>query len=128
VKIAGQFEVKLHAQQATFEGVDGVNVGRMSLSKVFSGDLAAESHGEMLSAVHSNGSAGYVALEQVVGTLAGRTGSFVMQHLGTHFADQSKLTLQVLPGSGAGELATLSGQMAIRIENGQHFYDFEFEF
>ncbi|MDX9760394.1 MAG: DUF3224 domain-containing protein, partial [Bacteroidota bacterium] len=36
-------------------------------------------------------------------------------------------TLEVVPDSGTGELAGLTGKMNIRIENGQHYYDFAYE-
>ena len=55
----------------------------MSLDKRFHGELEATSRGEMLSAGTSvKGSAGYVAIERVEGTLEGRSGTFVLQHNG----------------------------------------------
>src|SRR4051812_15030476 len=75
----GQFEVKL-----TPLSTDEPTLGRLSIDKQFHGDLDATSKGEMLAAGTSvTGSAGYVALERVTGRLAGRTGSFVLQHSGT---------------------------------------------
>ncbi len=82
----------------------------------------------MLSAMTSTqGSAGYVAIEQVTGELEGKKGSFVLQHFGTMDKGRDRLILEVIPDSAAGELAGLTGRMAIRIEDGQHFYDFEYE-
>lgn len=120
--------MNLVPQEVSLSGIEGANIGRMSIKKKFSGTLDATSVGEMLSAVNKEvGYAGYVAIEQVIGTLAGHPGSFIMQHLGTMYANNSSLTVQVLPGSGTGDLKNLSGQMQIRIEAGQHFYDFEYE-
>jgi len=128
MKISGQFAVKMEPLASSFQGQDGVQIARMALDKHFSGELEAHSVGEMLSAVTSTeGSAGYVAIEQVTGTLAGRQGSFVLQHLGTMNQGKPELTLVVVPDSGSDELKGLSGQMDIRIEEGQHYYDFEFE-
>ncbi|MGI9405518.1 MAG: DUF3224 domain-containing protein [Hyphomicrobiaceae bacterium] len=128
MKISGEFEVQLKPMDTHGEGAGGVALGRMSIDKTFSGDLAATSKGEMLSAMTSTkGSAGYVAIEQVAGTLSGKSGSFALQHYGTMHAGNEFLLLEVVPQSGAGELEGLSGKMAIRIEDGQHFYDFDYE-
>ena len=71
---AGPFEVKLTPQPP---GEDAV-LGRFALDKAFHGDLEATSKGQMLAFSSSiKGSAGYVAMEQVVGTLHGRQGTFV---------------------------------------------------
>jgi len=129
MKINGKFEVNRSPLDFYAQGVDGINLGRMSLDKKFHGDLAATSKGEMLSVMTAvSGSAGYVAIEQVCGSLSGKQGSFVFQHFGIMNKGASRLILEVVPDSGTGELAGLSGKMAIRIEGGQHFYEFEYEF
>ncbi|GGM92973.1 DUF3224 domain-containing protein [Shewanella xiamenensis] len=128
-KVTGKFDVKLNPENAYATGVGGVNLGRMALDKTFYGELEARSQGEMLSAMTAvKGSAGYVAIEQVVGKLCGRQGSFVLQHFGIMTDGQNRLHLEVVPHSGAGELTGLYGTMAISIENGQHFYEFSFCF
>ncbi|MDN3378602.1 MULTISPECIES: DUF3224 domain-containing protein [unclassified Pseudoalteromonas] len=126
--ITGEFSVKLNPIEGYAKGIDGVNLGRMSIDKTFTGELDATSTGEMLSAMTTTqGSAGYVAIEQVVGTLAGKQGSFVLQHFGTMDKGQDSLILNVIPDSGSNELEGLSGKMSIRIEDGTHFYDFEYQ-
>ena len=128
MKLSGKFEVKLQPLETYVEGIDGVNLGRMSIEKTFSGELSAASKGEMLTATTSvEGSAGYVAIEQVTGTLSGRSGSFILQHFGTMSQGDNFLLLEVVPDSGTGDLAGISGKMAIRTEDGQHFYDFDYE-
>ena len=128
MKITGKFKVNMHPQGSTFAGKDGIAIARMSLDKTFIGELSAHSQGEMLSAVTTTtGSAGYVAIEQVTGSLSGKNGSFVLQHSGIMNQGDGQLTLLVVPESGSGELKGLNGQMAIRIEEGQHYYDFEYE-
>ena len=101
--------------------------GRMRLDKRYHGELAASGQGQMLafrSAVA--GSAGYVAMELVDGTLGGRRGSFVLQHSGTLDRGAAQLDLGVVPDSGTGELIGLRGRMNIVIaEGGKHRYDFE---
>ncbi|OZG72813.1 hypothetical protein BTA51_12600 [Hahella sp. CCB-MM4] len=128
MKISGTFDVKLTPLESYAEGVDGVNLGHMSIDKIFHGDLDATSQGEMLSAMTTiQGSAGYVAIEQVNGTLSGKKGSFVLQHFGTMNKGTDRLILEVVPDSASGELIGLTGSMKINIEGGQHFYEFEYE-
>jgi hypothetical protein len=83
--------------------------------------------GQMLTAVTDvKGSAGYVAIERVTGTLHGRRGSFVLQHNGMMTRGAQQLTLVVVPDSGTGQLVGLAGKMAIKIADGKHYYDFEY--
>lgn len=117
-------EMKPQAEPGTIEGV---SLGRMSLDKQFEGDLAAAGEGEMLTALTpTKGSAGYVAIERVTGVLQGRSGSFVFQHSGTMDQGAQRLSITVVPGSGTGALAGISGTFKITIAEGKHFYEFEY--
>ncbi|NTX25690.1 DUF3224 domain-containing protein [Burkholderia pyrrocinia] len=123
----GPFEVKLNPESLS-SVAENTGLGRMSLDKQFHGDLEAVSHGEMLAFRTSvQGSAGYVAMETVQGTLGGREGSFVLQHSSTMTRGQPKQSITVVPDSGTGELQGLSGSMIINIDNGQHSYTFDYE-
>ncbi|MCO5183560.1 MAG: DUF3224 domain-containing protein [Anaerolineae bacterium] len=127
MKASGEFNVELKPLEPYAQGIDGIQLGRMSLDKQFSGDLVATSKGEMLSAMTTvQGSAGYVVIEQVQGALAGREGSFVLQHFGIMDRGAGRLILEVVPDSGTGQLVGLSGNMSIIIEDGKHFYEFEY--
>ncbi|MFN1835967.1 DUF3224 domain-containing protein [Balneola sp. MJW-20] len=129
MKIKGIFEVKLSELPAHAEGKNGITLNRMSIDKLFSGDLEAESKGEMLTAMTPiRGSAGYVAVEQVQGTLSGKKGSFVLQHFGIMSGENEKLILEVIPDSGTDELMGLSGTMNIIREDGKHIYEFDYTF
>ena len=126
----GTFEVKMLPQMDQHAGgviADSGTVGRMSLDKHFDGDLQATSRGQML-AVHGDikGSAGYVAMERVIGMLHGRSGSFALQHSGTMARGASQLVITVVPDSGIGELIGLAGTLAINIVDGKHFYEFDY--
>lgn len=124
-KVSGEFEVKMLPQAQ--EGAAG-GPGRMLLDKRYRGPLEATSLGQMLAfGTTVPGSAGYVALEQVTGLLAGRRGSFALQHSGTMDRGAPTLSVTVVPDSGTDELKGLSGRMGIRIEGGKHYYDFEFQ-
>lgn len=122
----GTFEVKL-TPQAPDDKAGGATLSRMSIEKKFQGDLQGTSKGEMLSAVTGvKGSAGYVAIERVSGTLQGRSGTFVLQHSGTMTRGAQQLTIAVVPDSGTGQLVGLAGAMTIKIADGKHSYDLEY--
>jgi hypothetical protein len=124
---SGSFEVKLTPQKPDNAIAEGAKLGRMSIEKQFHGDLEGTSQGEMLSAMTDvKGSAGYVAMERVSGTLYGRTGAFVLQHSGTMTRGAPRLSVSVVPDSGTGELAGISGTMMIEIASGKHSYLFEY--
>jgi hypothetical protein len=128
LKISGKFEVNLKPLEPYNNGADGVKIGRMSIDKTFSGELSAVSKGEMINALSpESGFAGYCAIEQVTGTLSGKIGSFVLQHYATMDNQTNFLLIEIVPGSGTGELKGISGKMAIRIEDKQHFYDFDYD-
>jgi hypothetical protein len=122
----GTFEVQLAPlapQPLAHAEADG-NLGRLSIDKQFQGDLSGLSQGEMLSARTAvEGSAGYVAIERVTGTLHGRQGSFVLQHAGTMNRGAQQLVISVVPDSGTGELEGLAGTMTLHIADGVHAFD-----
>ncbi len=122
--VEGPFQVKLAPQQD--EGSPS-NLGRMTINKTYKGALSATGTGQMLTGMTAvKGSAGYVAMELVEGTLEGRKGSFIVQHSGTMSDGAQHLSISVIPNSGTGDLEGLSGQMQIKIENGEHFYIFDY--
>lgn len=119
----GTFEVKL-APLPQDGGAEDSHLGRMSIDKTFHGDLEGTSRGQMLTAMTPvDGSAGYVAVEKVTGTLDGRSGSFVLQHNGTMSGGEQRLTITVVPDSGTGELAGVAGSMTIEVRDGEHSYE-----
>jgi hypothetical protein len=122
----GTFEVTLTPQAPDDATADSA-LGRMSIDKQFHGDLEATSKGTMLTAgTGVTGSAGYVAIEQVSGTLHARSGTFILQHNGTMTRGTAHLAITVVPDSGTGQLAGLAGTMTIRIADGAHAYDFAY--
>jgi hypothetical protein len=125
-RAAGPFEVKL-APLAPAWPDEAAILGRMSIDKQFTGDLNATSQGEMLSVGTAvKGSAGYVAIEKVTGTLHGRDGTFTLQHSATMNRGAPSLSIAVVPDSGTGALTGIAGTMLIIIENKQHSYIFDY--
>jgi hypothetical protein len=119
----GPFDVKM-----TPQGAADAPVGRFTLDKTYHGDLEATAAGEMIAVrTAEKGSAGYVALEKVTGTLAGRTGTFALQHWGLMDKGTPELKIAVVPDSGTDGLVGLTGTMTIDIQpGGKHFYTFTY--
>jgi hypothetical protein len=122
----GTFDVKttpLPSDDAT----SGTSIGRYSLTKELHCDLEATGKGVMIGAGElAEGNAGYVAMEQITGTLHGRSGSFALQHFGTISQGSYDLSIKVVPGSGTGELAGITGAMTITLVNGKHIYSLDY--
>lgn len=123
---AGTFEVKI-TPQAPEPGPMAEGPGRMTIDKQFKGDLEGVSVGQMLAiGTEVKESAGYVAIERVTGALHGRKGSFALQHTGTMNRGVPTLSVTVVPDSGTGDLAGLSGRMTIDVGGGKHAYTFDY--
>lgn len=123
-RASGTFEVKMTPQDDKSEDS---NLGRMLLDKQFHGDLEATGKGQMLTAMTPvQGSATYVAIEKVSGTLNGKTGTFVLHHTGVMTRGAQQLSINVVPDSGTGQLAGIAGRMDIKIEGGKHSYVLEY--
>ena len=123
---SGPFDVKM-TPQTPEEKVGDPSIGRMALDKQFHGDLEATSKGQMLAAMTDTpGSAGYVALERVTGTLRGKTGTFALQHTGVMTRGTPSLSITVVPDSGTGDLVGLTGTMTINVTDGKHSYGFDY--
>lgn len=122
----GSFTVKIQPEGAG-DAADGVTLGRMLLDKQYDGDLIASAQGQMLTAMTTaEGSAGYVAIERVTGRLAGRDGSFVLQHSGSMDRSAQTLSISIVPDSGSRGLAGLIGTLAIVVRDGKHFYELSY--
>jgi hypothetical protein len=123
---SGPFDVKLTPQPPD-DKAEGSTLGRLSIDKQYHGELEATSKGQMLTAMTEvKGSAGYVAIERVSGTLHGRSGSFVLQHSSTLARGAPQQSITVVPDSGTGQLVGLTGKMIVNIVDGKHSYDFEY--
>ncbi len=120
-RASGSFEVKL-------EPMSSDAFPRLKLSKQFHGDLEGTSAGEMMSVEGAvEGSGAYAAIERFTGTLRGRTGSFALIHNGTmRRGGEFSMIIRVVPDSGTGELAGLTGTMEIVLEGRDHFYHLDY--
>jgi hypothetical protein len=121
----GPFDVKMTPPQDDKLG-DGLT--RLLLDKQYHGDLDGTGKGQMLTnGINASKSGVYVAMETFTGTLKGKSGSFVLHHTGIMRQGTPDLTINVVPDSGTGQLAGISGKMTIIIaKDGKHSYDFEY--
>ena len=123
----GTFEVNMEPEPPFLEQ-DGVTLNRNVVRKEFSGGMAGTSEAQMLAAFTGTpGSAGYVAIEHFTGSVDGKPGSFVLQHSGVMDKGDAHLTVTIVPDSGAGELAGISGTMEIDNAEGQHSYVLDYK-
>ena len=119
----GTFEVALKPISAPEEAP----LGRMTIDKTFHGDLEGTSRGQMMSAfTETQGSAGYVAIELVTGTLNGKAGTFMLQHNGLMVRGMGTLTINIIPDSGTGDLAGIRGTLKIAVVEKKHTYELEY--
>jgi hypothetical protein len=122
---SGTFDVKVVPQTDDKNG--DAALGRMTIDKQIHGDLEGTSKGQMLTGMTDvKGSAGYVAIEKVSGTLKGRTGTFILQHTGVMNRGVPQLAVTVVPDSGTGQLVGITGNFKIIIAEGKHSYEFEY--
>ncbi|HEY4130191.1 MAG TPA: DUF3224 domain-containing protein [Gemmatimonadaceae bacterium] len=126
-RATGTFDVTL-LPLANDTPAEGSPLGRMSIDKIFRGDIKATSKGEMLTAGTAiKNSAGYVAIERVMGTVKGLKGTFALMHTGMMNRGSPSLTITVVPDSGTGELTGLTGRLDIQIAEGKHSYVFDYD-
>jgi hypothetical protein len=96
----------------------GASVRRARWTKTFTGDLAGTSYvelilGELDARQDAPLARVYVGVERIEGVLQGRTGSFTLVHVATSLGADHDATWTILPGSGTGELAGISGTARI---------------
>ena len=124
----GPMEVNIEAEPPFLEQ-DGVTLSRNVVRKEFSGDAVGASEAQMIAAFTATpGSAGYVAIERFTGSVGGKSGSFVLQHSGVMRRGDGRLSVTIVPDSGAGELAGISGTMEISNDEGRHSYVLDYAF
>ena len=104
------FDIKSWDEK-TYNEIEGApKLTRASVTKSYQGDIEGEGKVEYLMMYRTAGSASFMGLERVTGSIGGRSGSFVLQHTGTFEGGVAKVTLSVVPGSGTGDLRGLSGE------------------
>ena len=125
-----RFAIKAWDEKPYSEGLGLRKLTRASVTKTFTGDLEGDGHVEYLMMYRDDGSATFVGLERVVGRIAGKVGTFVLQRVGTFEGGQAKETYSVVAGSATGELRGLRGEGMSAVGHGNEHpfvlnYDWE---
>lgn len=124
----GTFTVSLTPQH-TDGTVEETALGRMSIAKTWTGGISGTSVGEMLTAMtDTKGSAAYVAVERVRGSVNGSEGTFAFHHRGLSDRGVQQLEIVIVPDSGSGALSGISGHLALTIVDKVHSYDLAYSF
>jgi hypothetical protein len=123
-----RFAIKGWDEKPYSEGQDLPKLTRAAVTKTLTGDIAGEGHVEYLMMYRSDGSATFIGFERIVGRLAGRAGSFVLQRAGVFENGMAKESYAVVSGSGTGELQGLRGEGATAVGHGmEHPFTLTYE-
>lgn len=124
----GRFAIKSWDEKPYGEAPELPKMTRASVMKTFTGDLAGEGQVEYVMMYRSDGSATFVGLERIVGTIGGKAGSFVLQRVGVFEDGFAKESYSVVPGSGTGELRGLRGEGHTAVGHGmEHPFSLNYE-
>jgi hypothetical protein len=99
--------------ESPYDEFDGGKLTRATVKKVYTGELQGEGTVEYLMTHRADGTADFVGLERIVGSLGRRAGSVVLRHEGSFVAGTVRSAWIVIPESGTGELHGLSGKIAL---------------
>lgn len=125
----GHFAIKAWDEKPYSEGPDLPKMTKAAVTKTLTGDITGEGHVEYLMVYRSDGKASFVGLERVTGSVAGKSGSFVLQRTGIFEDGQAKESYTVVPGSGTGELRGLRGEGKTSVGHGmEHPFMLNYEF
>jgi hypothetical protein len=123
-----RFAIKNWDEKPYSEGASLPKLTRASVTKAFTGDIEGEGNVEYLMVYRDDGSATFVGLERIVGRVAGRSGTFVLQRLGVFEGGQAKESYSVIPGSATGDLRGLIGEGKSAVGHGlEHPFTLEYE-
>ncbi|MBI1821319.1 MAG: DUF3224 domain-containing protein [Nitrospirae bacterium] len=109
-----------------FEG--GAKLTRAKVSLAYQGDISGEGFVEFLMSHAANGTASFVGMEWVKGVVAGKSGSFIIQHVGTYDSGGARSAWSIVPGSGTGELAGIVGKGSYVATSESVPFSFSYEF
>jgi hypothetical protein len=109
-RASAMFQVTNWDEKPYHEGEGEPKLTRATVTKTFSGDLEGEAFLEYLMVHRADGTAAFVGMERVKGKLGGKSGTFVLEHRGTHGDGTARAICRIVPGSGTGELTGLQGE------------------
>jgi len=104
------FKVTSWDEKPYHEFGNGAKLTRATVAQVYQGAISGEGLVEFLMAHAADATAQFVGMERVTGSIAGRSGSFVIQHVGTYDSRGARSSWSIVPGSGSGELLGITGK------------------
>jgi Protein of unknown function (DUF3224) len=123
-----RFAIKAWDEKPYDEAEGLPKLTRAAVTRTFTGDIEGEGQVEYLMMYRSDGTATFVGLERIVGRLAGKKGSFVLQRTGVFEEGLAKESYFVIPGSGTGELEALRGEGTSAVGHGsEHPFTLNYE-
>jgi hypothetical protein len=118
----GKFEIEMVRQED-----EEAPAGRMTINKSYTGDAEGSGIGQMISKRTESGTAAYCAIEEFSGSVDGKSGTFTLIHQGRMNKETQSLEVEILKGSGTGDLKGISGSMAVTQDAEGHKYELEYE-
>ncbi|MGI5326159.1 DUF3224 domain-containing protein [Actinomadura nitritigenes] len=104
-----EFEITDFGESVYEQPFEGPKMTRVTIRKRYQCVIDGTGVAEVLTAQGDAGG-GYVASERIEGTIDGRKGTFVIQHFGLADGDEQTSHGSIVPGSGTGDLAGISGE------------------
>lgn len=127
MQATADFTITAWDQAEWGEQPEGPSLGKATVRKAFTGQMAGESVAEIVMC-QGDGGAAYTGIERFTGTVDGQQGSFVCQHGAVTGGDDTTSHGIVVPGSGTGDLAGISGTVAITVlPDGGHTFTLDYE-
>ena len=129
-RATAKIEVHTYEPETYENSGGGTDLVEIHVTEAFHGDIEAEGVVRFLQAIRADGSASFVGIERVSGSITGRSGTFLLQDAGTVVGGIVSGDWFVIPGSGTGQLAGLRGTGGFRAnlgEGAQIHLDYWFE-
>lgn len=105
-----KIKVASYEPQTYEDSAGGTDLVEIHVTETFQGDIEGQGVVRFLQAMRPDGSASFCGIERVTGSVGGRTGTFLLQDVGTVEGSVVSGTWFVIPGSGTGNLAGLRGE------------------
>lgn len=123
-----RFAIKSWDEKPYSEGTDQPKLTRASVAKTFTGDIEGEGHVEYLMMYRTDGTASFVGIERIIGRIGNKSGSFVLQRVGSFEDGHAKESYTVIPGSATGDLSGLEGEGRTSVGHGmEHPFELSYE-
>ena len=106
---SGSFSVSSWKEDAYDEAEGGGKLTRATVELAFSGAIDGDAAVEWLMAYRPNGTAHFVGLARLRGSVDGRAGTFVLENTGEFDGMVARGEWSVVQGSGTGDLEGLTG-------------------